>query len=102
MAEPLTITDDGFIAVEINGAKNRLDLYDVHNYLLELDADIRNKNPDAPDVTVVRQFNAKVKDYLETLGFGTISTRAADEFASGIFEAVKALGKASADAPTPA
>lgn len=102
----MVIEDDGFIAVTMNGLELNVDAYDAHGRLLEIHAALADELPDAPEAARARAFNGRVASYLADLGFGPVSHRAADKFASALFDAVTALGKADAGAgeaePTPA
>lgn len=100
----IEIQDDGLLPVRIGDVEHTLDAYDVHHRLLEIRAQVDDELPDAAPIAIARAFNARVSAYLADLGFGPVSHRAADRFASAVFDAVDRLGKEEAGAagPTPA
>lgn len=97
----MKIEDDGFIEVEIGGIEKEIDVYDVYNRLLEFRQQVDDTFPDAPQVTHRREFNTRIVTLLAELGFGVVSSRAADRFAVELFSAVDNLGKAEGSGQTP-
>jgi hypothetical protein len=98
----LEIDDDGWADISINGAAAQVDLYAAYNRLLAFEAETRESHPDEK-AGAARQvaYLDRVAAYLNSLGFGAVSHRAADKFDAALTKAVAALGKADAPAPTP-
>lgn len=102
MPAALEIDDDGWADVTIGGVSVAVDLYAAYNRLVAFDAEARERYPDERHAAA-RQvaYAEKVCGLLAGLGFGAVSTRAADKFDAAVTGAVAALGKAEAPAPTP-
>lgn len=89
----ISIADDGFLEVAIGATAARLDLYEVYYRLLEIDRDTEGKP--------LREYLAAIGQYLQELGYGAVSQRAAERFSAAVSERVKALKNAEAGEPTP-
>ena len=95
----LDLTDDGYEHVSMKGAdgavvfETDIDLWAVHNRLVELLKDHKDKP--------AYQFHAGVVTYLQELGFPEVSHRFASRFAGSVFARVQELKNAPAGAPTP-
>lgn len=99
----LSIEDDGFLDVSINGGTRSIDSYAAYHRLLALHDAVRDELPDGSAAAVEEAYLARVAKYLgEELGYGAVSTRAADKFAGALFKAVEEQKKTDSPAPTPA
>lgn len=102
MPASFAIEDDGFLEVTIGSTTLQVDSYEAYHHLLAAHAQAADELPDGQPAQVESAFLAKAKAYLSGLGFGAVSTRAADKFASALFAAVEAQKKTDPAAPTPA
>jgi len=82
--QPITLEeDDGFITVKIADTEQRLDLYQVHNQLVELRRRLEGKP--------THETHQAVVDLLKERGFPDCSHRLADRFAVAVSERVAEL-----------
>lgn len=104
MTDNLNIADDGFVRVKLGEVEKSLDLYRVFNTLATFEQEAVDQFPDADKQESRRQLHYfdRVREYLVGLGFPELSDRAIDQFDAAISKRVDALGKADADALTPA
>lgn len=99
----LAIEDDGFIVVTINGEAKQVDSYAAYHRLLALHDAVRDERPDGSPAAAEGEYLKRVAAYLgDELGYGAVSTRAAEKFAGAIFGAVEGQKKTDSPAPTPA
>ena len=97
-AAAIEIPDDGLVTFKIGPVTGAVDLYRVHNSLLDINSQLDNELPDASPPARANAFQSRVAALLEDLGFPGASHRAADKFALAVFGAYADLGKE--DAPT--
>lgn len=86
----IRIEEDGFLPVSIGNVELMIDLYTTHNRLLDL-----RRQAEADET---RSENTLIKEYVESLGYPTISERTAVRFANAIFVAVGDIQKKDASA----
>lgn len=93
MTQAIQIEEDGFLPVTIAGVEVMIDLYTTHNRLIEL------RRQAETDETQTE--NHLVKEYVQSLGYPTISERTAVKFANAIFKAVDNIQKKDESAQSP-
>lgn len=95
MTTEIKLKDDGFVPVTIDETTVEIDLYAVHNRLLDIG---RECEGDGDDDAAKPDENALIARYVESLGFPRVSARAAVKFANAVFSAVGELRKKDASA----
>lgn len=98
MTDEIKLTDDGFVPVTINETTVEIDLYAVHNRLLDIG---RECEGDGEDGAPKADENALIARYVESLGFPRVSHRAAVKFANAIFARVEDVRKKDESAASP-
>ena len=99
----LSTKEDAFVFVTINDARQEIDLFREYNRLLDLGSKARDAHPgEGEQGAMLDAYHESVCALLDELGFGRVSHRIADQFDKAVFRAFEELGKAPADAPTPA
>lgn len=89
--QPISVTDDGLIPLEVTGHPPvMVDLYEVHDSLAAI---LRQHGADP------KAYYAAARDYLAALGLPQMSARAVTQIANGVFDRVAGLKKS--DLPTP-
>lgn len=90
--------DDGFVDVEVNGAKVRLDVFEAHNRIATLSQ--------AHDGKPVQEFHAAVVSLMQEFGLPHVSHSTADRFVVRMRERAEQLqrftdaaGAATPDSP---
>ncbi len=81
----IQIEETGFQKINIGGTEIEVDLYQVNNHLIDLQAEHEGKP--------VNECNEAVAAYIESLGFPKVSHATAIKFSNAIFDACKGLEK---------
>jgi hypothetical protein len=85
--QPIQLEDDGFIHVKVGEAELQLDLYQVHNQMVELQRRLAGKP--------THELHQAIVDMLREHGLTGCSHRLADRFAVAVSERVAALDEAA-------
>lgn len=85
--QPIQLEDDGFITVKLGEAEMQLDLYQVHNQMVELQRRLAGKP--------THELHQAIVDMLREHGLPGCSHRLADRFAVAVSERVNALEEAA-------
>jgi len=93
---PVLIEDDGMIPVVIGDVEIAVDVYEVYNRLVDIQAAAEAEDAPADKPTA----NAQIVALLVTLGFPQVSQRAAVKFAEAIFAHMGELRKKDTSAPS--
>lgn len=88
----IELDDDGYADLKLGDCTVTIDLYEVHNRLLELRREFDDKP--APD------FHAAAAAYLQALGLPALSHRAACKVIDAVGDRVEALLKKGGGSPT--
>ena len=88
-----SLQDDGFVAIEVNGATVQLDAYEAYNRVYQA--------ADETDGQPVSAYLQKVADYMAELGYGRASHRLAERFANTLAGIVSDLKKKDEASSTP-
>jgi len=110
MATLNLIDDDGFITVVMGDAEIRVDVYDVHNRLIDISrlaekheerqAEEANAAGDILRPASSFSVNEEIVKLIVSLGFPRVSHRAAVKFAEAIFAHMAELRKKDESAPS--
>jgi hypothetical protein len=89
--QPITLADDGFVDVAIDGVTVKLDLFAINNEIYDTAEKLKTADPN------VR--NLAIADLIKAKGFPTVSTKLACDLAEAIRLRIEGIKKKDDDTP---